>query len=135
MIVVDTSAWIEFLRATESRADNTLVRLIEEDVELAVTEVVVAELLAGARTEAHHESLREQVLAFPVLSLGGLDGFEAAAEVFRACRRDGRTPRGIADCLVAAPAIAAGAPLLHADADFDRMARCTALEVHPLDRP
>lgn len=95
-----------------------------------MTDMVVAEVLSGARSEAHAEELREQLLGFKVLSLGGLGGFEAAAQIYRDCRRGGLTLRKLSDCLIAAPTIAASAELLHADADFDRIARCTELAIY-----
>jgi predicted nucleic acid-binding protein len=44
VIVVDTSAWVEFLRKTGSAVHLLLRRLIEETAELAITEIVVMEL-------------------------------------------------------------------------------------------
>ena len=129
MIVVDTSAWVEFLRRTESLVDRTLTRWLDAGENLAVTETVVLEILAGARSHRHLEDLRATLLAFPVLPLRGLASYEAAAELFRACREAGETVRRLLDCLVAVPAIEAGAPVLHADGDFDKLARHTPLEV------
>ena len=131
MIVVDTSAWIEFLRATESSTHHVVRRLLVEREELAVTEVVVMEVLAGARSPRQVHDLRATLLAFPVLPLGGLAGYEAAAQLYRACRRAGETVRRLVDCLVAVPVIEAGASLLHADEDFDRIARHAPLRIHP----
>jgi predicted nucleic acid-binding protein len=133
VIVVDTSAWVEFLRATGSAADRTLDRLLAEEAELAVTEMVVAEILAGARDERHWTQLRQRLLALPVLSLGGLAGFEAAAALYGRCRRQGVTLRRLVDCLVVVPAFRSGAPILHAGADFDLIARCAPLGLAPLD--
>jgi predicted nucleic acid-binding protein len=48
-------------------------------------------------------------------------------------RRAGVTIRKTLDCLIAVPCVRAEAPLLHADADFDRLASCTALRLYPLD--
>jgi len=72
VIVVDSSAWIEFFRKTESSVHLGLRRLIEDDVALAVTEVVVMEVLAGALSSADRASLRARLLALPVLPLRGL---------------------------------------------------------------
>lgn len=134
MIVVETSAWIEFFRATGSAADRTIARLIEEGEEsIALTEVVVLELLVGVAPGRALERLRRRLLAFTVLPLEGLSGYEAAATLYHACRQAGETLRSLADCLIAVPALGAGAPVLHADRDFDVLARHTALEVFPLD--
>ena len=132
MIVADTSAWIEFLRATGSPVHRKLRALLAEGAEVAVTEVVVMEVLAGARSPRHEHALRSQLLSLPVLRLGGLADFEAAAELFRRCRQAGETLRRLVDCLIAVPVIAADATLLHADTDFDRLARHTPLRIERL---
>jgi predicted nucleic acid-binding protein len=132
VIVADSSAWIEFLRATGSPADRTLVRLLHETAALAITEVVIAEVLAGARNQVEHHRLRKQLLACRMLPLGGLPGFEAAAKLAQECRSNGITP-SVTDCLVAAPARRVGAAILHADRDFDAIAAVTDLEIYPVD--
>jgi len=131
VIVVDTSAWIDFLRARETPADLTICRLIAEEAPLAVTELVVFELLTGVRSDREQDELHDHVLSFPVLPLNGLDGYEAAAELYRACRRAGETLSSPVDCLVAVPAIEAGATVLAADRDFEILARHTPLRLEP----
>ena len=133
MIVADSSAWVELLRETGSRSHLTLRRLLAEGGPIAVTEVVVLELLAGARSSSERRRLRSILLAFPVLPLGGLAGYEAAADLYGTCRRAGETIRRLLDCLVAVPAIEAGASVLHADRDFDAIARHSPLLIEPLD--
>lgn len=133
MIAVDTSAWVDLLRDRDSRARRTLERLIRADAELVLTEVVVGELLAGTRNEIDRTGLRSRLLAFPILPLGGLSGFIAAADLYRSARQQGVTVPAYTDCLVAVPVIAAGAELLHADRDFDQLASVTALRVRALD--
>jgi hypothetical protein len=133
VIVVDTSAWIELLRKTGSPVHLTLRRLLREGADLAVTEAILFEVLAGARSAAHAAELRSTLLAFPVLELGGLSGFEAAADLYRACRAAGETVSSPVDCLIAAPTIEADATLLQADQDFEKLARHTGLRLEPLD--
>lgn len=132
MIVADSSAWIEFLRGTSNAAATTLRDLIDSDVELAVTEVIVMELLAGARGRQGRE-LRSTLLSLSLLPLEGLADFEEAAVIFRSCREQGETIRSLSDCLIAVPTIRVGASLLHNDADFEAIARHTELRLHPLD--
>lgn len=91
------------------------------------------EVLAGAGSHRDLRALRARLDGFPVLPLHGLSDFEAASELYRTCRRGGDTLRELSDCLIAVPAIRAGARVLHADADFDKLARHTPLEVVPLD--
>lgn len=120
------------LRGTGGSAHRTLRRLLHEDAPLATTEMVAGEILAGAQDDLHHARLRRQLMATRFIPLGGLEGFERAARLVRECRTVGITA-SLTDCLVAAPAIAAEAALLHADADFDRIASATDLDVYPLD--
>lgn len=103
--------------------------LLSEQAPVAVTEIVVMELLAGATRPA---ALLERLHGFPMLPLEGLADFEQAAALYRGCRAAGETIRELADCLVAVPAIRAGASVLHADRDFDILARHTPLCVEPL---
>jgi len=132
VIVADSSAWIELLRGTESPAHRTLRRLLQEDAPVATTEMVAGEILAGARDDLDHVRLRRELMATRFIPLGGFEGFERAARLVRECRAL-RITASLTDCLVAVPAVAAGAAVLHADADFDRIASATALEVYPLD--
>lgn len=133
MIVVDTSAWIEFLRATESRADRTLTALLAAHGPLAVTDVVVMEVLAGVRSERERRASRARLLSLPVLELHGVADFERAADLYRVVRRRGVTPRQLTDVLVALCALDAGASVLHADRDFDHLAAAIGLAVHEHD--
>ena len=134
MIVVDTSAWIELIRETGSAVHARLRSALAAREPLAVTELVVGEMLAGAATPGAVQELRRMLLSFPVLALGGLAGFEQAAQLARTCAGAGESlRRGLGDCLIAVPAIRAGAPILHRDRDFTVLARHTALEVVPLD--
>jgi predicted nucleic acid-binding protein len=132
MIVVDSSVWIELLRATGSPAHRTFARLLHEEAPLAITEIVAAEVLAGAREQIEHHRLRRRLLGCQMVALNGLPGFELAAKLFQECRAGGITP-SLTDCLVAAPARRVGAAVLHADGDFDGIASVTDLAIYPLD--
>jgi predicted nucleic acid-binding protein len=132
VIVVDSSAWVEYLRKTGSAVHRRLRGLIEDSAHLAVTEIVVMEVLAGARDRRHARELRSRLLAFDLLLLRGVDSFDAAADLYRACWDAGETVRELADCLIAVPTIEAGATLLHADRDFELIARHTPLRLEPV---
>lgn len=88
------------------------------------------EVLSGAVNEESAARLRSMFASCTLLQVAGLSDYEAAAEIFRACRRAGATPRNQIDCLIAAVAIRSGAALLHIDTDFDRISRHAPLMVH-----
>lgn len=129
MILVDSSAWVEFLRATGSPAHLGLRAALQEEVELASTDVVVMEILAGARDEADRERLRRLLYGLEFLAVDGPADHERAAELYRLCRGRGETPRKLTDCLIAAVAIRNDAELLCADADFLVIARHAPLRL------
>ena len=127
MILIDTSAWIEFLRDTGSPICEEVDRLIAE--EIAICDPVRMEVLAGARDEAHLRQLRGLLARATQLPTGTAD-YESAAALYRTCRRQGETVRKLIDCLITAIAIRGGVPILHADADFEALSRHTALMTH-----
>lgn len=129
MILVDTSAWVEYLRGTGSPIDLRLQAAIVADEPLATTGLVVLELLAGARDERHADDIRRLLDRCRFLSLEEPSDHEAAASLYRACRREGATIRRLPDCLIATVAMRAQAALLQDDADFDAIARHTSLLV------
>ncbi len=122
MILADTSAWMEYDRATGSAVDIRLTDLIEGDGQLAVTEPVVMEVLAGARDELREQQLRRLLRSFQLARLDAASDWEAAARIYRRCRRVGVTPRGLTDCLIAAVAWRRRAALLSYDVDLARVA-------------
>jgi predicted nucleic acid-binding protein len=128
VILADTSAWVEFLRGTGSDINVRLRGLLESD-ELATTDVVLMEVLAGARDDPHRDRLRGLLARCAFISTEGPRDYEDAAELYRVCRARGHTVRALTDCLIASVAVRARAALLHADSDFDAIARHAPLEI------
>jgi predicted nucleic acid-binding protein len=122
VILADTSAWVEYDGGTGSSVDERLASLIAGDGPLAVTEPVVTEVLAGARSDEREADLRRLLLRFPLLRLDIAADFHAAARIYRRCRRAGVTPRGLIDCLIVSVAARHHATLLARDADVARVA-------------
>lgn len=127
MILVDTSAWVEFDRATGSTVDSRLSELIANDGEIAVTEPVIMEVTAGARTDAREQDLRRLLDRCSLLRFDAAIDFDAASRIYRTCRRSGVTPRGMIDCMIASVAHRHNAGLLVADADLRRVAEIVGI--------
>ena len=123
-MIADTSAWVEFLRATGSRCDLRLRKAFRAEQTVWMPSVVLQELLQGARNPAQFTRLEAQLERLP-----GLDGLSPrdvardAAMLYARCRWQGFTVRSPNDCVVAACAIATGLPVLAQDRDFDNIAR------------
>ncbi|HYM46595.1 MAG TPA: PIN domain nuclease [Solirubrobacteraceae bacterium] len=129
MILADTSAWVEYDRATGSPPHRRLEGLIETGGPVAVTEPVIMEVLAGARDDRREDDLRRLLGRFELLSFDAAADFNGAVRIYRRCRAAGVTPRGMLDCMIAAVAWRRGATLLAHDADLDRVARVIEIEV------
>jgi predicted nucleic acid-binding protein len=127
MILADTSAWVEYDRATGSAVHRRLRDLIEAHGPVAVTEPVVMEVLAGARDDYREASLRRLLLRFVLLPFDVAADFDGAVRIYRRCRAAGVTPRGMVDCLIAAVTWRTGATLLASDADMHRIAGVVGL--------
>lgn len=128
-MIADTSAWVEFLRGTGSPTHLRLRAEIERGATILVPELVVMELLVGAADDGAARRLRTMLHSFDVVPLAPLVDTEEAAALQRRCRAAGRTVRNMVDCLIAATAIRLGAPVLHADRDFDVLVELTDLTV------
>jgi hypothetical protein len=124
MILIDTSAWVEFLRGT----DSPVCRKVDEVLgqEFVTCHSVRMEVLAGARDEGHLRNLRGLLGRGSLVPTEAAD-FEEAAALYRRCRRDGATVRKLIDCLIAAHAIRSDVPILHADSDFELLAQHSQL--------
>jgi len=129
MILVDSSAWIEFERGTDSKAHLALRHAVASESELATTGFVMLEVLAGGRDERESANLRRMLGYCRLIPAEEPTDHETAAALYRACRRAGTTIRRLPDCLIAAIAIRADVPVLHRDADFDAIARHSDLRI------
>ncbi len=132
MTLVDTSAWVEYLRGTESPVDLCVRRLIEQDATLQTTDTVVMEILAGGRNELHTTKLRRLLSRCEFIPTAGLGDYETAAALYRTCRRAGSTIRSLNDCLIAAVAIRTQHAVLHLDRDFEALATHSSLQIAPV---
>lgn len=130
MILADTSAWVEYDRATGSSADRRLKQLIEAGgSSVAVTEPVVMEVIAGARDDHRETELRRMLASVELLPFDAVSDFNAAARIYRRCRANGVTPRGMLDCAIVAVAWRRGATLLAHDVDIDHVAGVIGIEL------
>jgi len=131
MLLVDSSVWIDIVRAGVSGASRFLATQDESD-ELATTGVIVQEVLQGFRDGRKFELWRERFWGMLILEPRELSTYEVAAELYRRARAKGLTIRKPNDCLIAALALEHGALLVHNDRDFLALAQVEpALLVYP----
>jgi len=130
--LIDSSAWIEFLRRTGSPVHLEVRRLVhEQPADVYLTEPVIMELLAGPNDQRTVDKLEKLVAGLPLLPVDNFLDYRAAATAARTSRGRGHPVRSLVDCLIAAVAVRTGAALVHRDRDYDRLAECLAdLRIH-----
>lgn len=129
MVLVDTSAWIEVFRASPRIDLESVVPL--EDVATCLP--IIQEVLQGFRDERAYRVARDALLSLPCVETPlRPEVVLAAADLYRAARRAGVTPRSGVDCLIAECAMRHGLTVLHHDRDFDSLALVSPLQVRRL---
>jgi len=127
MSLIDTSAWIEYLRQTGSRTNFEVRRMLNNDAHIC--DVIRMEILAGARDQQHVAQLEKLLARATTIKTEPVD-YDNAAAIYRACRKLGVTIRAQIDCLIAAIAIRTNTKIIHHDSDFDAIAQVTKLKIH-----
>jgi predicted nucleic acid-binding protein len=132
LILVDTSVWIDFFSSSPGRAGDELRRLIEEVEPFALTGVVVTEILQGLTRDVHR--MERYLSLWEMLEPRGFSTYREASTISRLARSRGISLTTI-DTLIAAIALEHHASVFSLDKDFSRVARITALRLHPLPEP
>jgi predicted nucleic acid-binding protein len=128
MLVVDTSVWLDLFADRDTSQVAHLSRVSAQE-EVGVGDLVLCEVLQGARTEAQRRRLVGSLLCCELVEMVGVQNAMAAADNYRALRTMGITVRGAIDCLIATYCIRNGLPLLHNDRDFDPFEQHLGLQV------
>lgn len=130
MIVVDSSVWIGHFRSSDTGAVHRL-RAIENPDEIIVGDLILLEMLQGARDERHAARIESVLRSFTIEAMLD-DGLACeAARHYRALRRKGITVRKTVDLVIGTFCIAGGHVLLHDDRDFEAMAEHLGLKILP----
>lgn len=128
MIVVDSSVWIANLRGHDTLCVRKL-RSIEDPEAIAIGDLILLEVLQGARDDQHASRIERDLRHFRMERM--LDDAIAvrAASNYRRLRDIGITVRKTIDIIIGAFCIERGHVLLHDDHDFEPMAKHLGLQV------
>ena len=123
-MIADTSAWIEYLRATGSFAHRALARALRSHEAVWITDVIFQEVLQGARDTANFVRLEQALGRLPFFQPESTrDLARDAALLYARCRWRGLTVRSPNDCLIALSSVLSGQPLLAHDRDYAAIIR------------
>jgi hypothetical protein len=128
MIVVDSSVWIDHLRDIDNSAVRAL-RSIDDPQDIIVGDLILLEVLQGARSEHHATIIEQNLRQFRIESMLSTELAVQAARNFRLVRERGVTIRKTVDLIIGTYCIMHGHYLLHTDRDFQPMVDHLGLRV------
>lgn len=117
MILVDSSVWIGHLRGQVTPAVARL-QAVARQQPLLVGNLILLEILQGARDEIHAARLERDLSRFRLVPLLSPSLAPLAARNYRTLRERGVTVRKTADVIIGTWCIEHGHALLHDDRDF-----------------
>ena len=128
MILVDSSVWIALLRGHRTAAVAKLETAASRE-SLLIGDLILLEILQGARDEAHAERIERGLRRYTIVPLLDGDLAPRAARNYRKLRALGVTVRKTADIIIGTFCIEHRHILLHDDRDFAPMEKHLGLLV------
>ena len=123
MIIVDTSVWIDFFNDVNSKQSRILEDLLLNDDSLCINGLIEMEILQGIRNETQFVKLKKYLQPFQYFPVIKSSHIAASIDIFRTCRKRGKTIRKSMDCLIAGTAMVEGLTILHKDRDFTTISK------------
>jgi predicted nucleic acid-binding protein len=118
MVIVDTTAWIDYLGGVKNADTDWLDREVNRQ-RLGLTDLILCEVLQGIRDDISFSRVLRELRRFEVFDTGGAELAISAARNYRNLRQRGYTVRKTIDCWIATFCIQEQHSLLHKDRDFD----------------
>ncbi|RPI27137.1 MAG: PIN domain nuclease [Acidobacteria bacterium] len=127
-VLIDSSAWVEFLNGTASPQRRAVAELVAGEDEICTCGVIVAEVFQGLRRHQGRDRLQRLFQDLLFLEPSGIGSYFRAAEVYRLLRGKGVTVRSTIDCLIAVVAEENGCYILTRDKDLDLILQSGAVD-------
>ena len=128
MIMVDTSAWIEYFRGGLPLIVSKVDRCLEQDL-VCIEDLVYCEVMQGIRSPHERSEVSPLLLSLPQFDRVGFRMAAKSASNYRFLRSKGVTVRKPIDVLIGTFCAENGLQLIHHDSDFDLMARHIGLDI------
>jgi predicted nucleic acid-binding protein len=128
VVIVDTSAWIEFFRDGEPSVVRKVDRCLERNI-VGVGDLIYCEIMQGIKAPAERKTVSTLLLSLPRYDMVGFTIAEKGAENYRLLRTKGITIRKTIDVIIATFCVESGFQLVHYDRDFSHMVPVFGLEI------
>lgn len=129
MILVDTTVWIDFFNGRDTEKTAQLTSLLKQQRDICISEIIITEILQGIRNDDQFLETRNSLLSLPIIHANGTETYIHEADIYRQCRKNGKTIRKTIDCIIAAIVIENNASLLHNDSDFTHISEVINLTI------
>jgi predicted nucleic acid-binding protein len=117
MILVDSSVWIDFFRATDTPQSDRLASLLFSG-QAVIGDLMIAEVLQGFDSDRDFATAAQLIDRIAQIDIAGREVAIQAARNYRTLRGMGITVRKTIDSLIATRCIMDGHQLLFSDRDF-----------------
>lgn len=128
MVIVDTSAWIEYFRGGLPDVVAKVDRCLDHDL-VGIGDLVYCEVMQGIRSSREQSEVSPLLLSLPQFDMVGFNIAEKSAANYRLLRSKGVTVRKTIDVLIGTFCVEHGFQVLHNDSDFDLMAKHIGLKM------
>jgi predicted nucleic acid-binding protein len=123
LYLIDTSVWIDYLRAKQTAAVEQLRSLAKAHADFGICPVILREILQGTRDDEQFAKYAAYFTTMPIYRFDSpVKSAVESARTYFDCRRRGITVRSSNDCLIAQLSLEHELVLLHDDRDFERIA-------------
>ena len=128
MVIVDTSAWIEYLRGGVPSVVNKVDLCLDQNL-VAIGDLIYCEVIQGIRSPRESRDVSGLLLSLPQFNMVGFSMAEKSASNYRLLRSKGVTVRKTIDVLIGTFCAEHKLQLIHFDSDFDLMAKLIGLDI------
>jgi len=128
MVIVDTSAWVEYLNGSDCPVVSKVDQCLEQDL-VGIGDLIYCEIMQGIRYRRQRSRVSSLLLSLPQFDMVGFSIAEKSAENYRLLSSKGITVRKTIDVLIGTFCSEHGFQIVHNDSDFNLMARHIGLNV------
>jgi len=128
MVIVDTSAWIEYLGGGAAAVADKVDLCLDQDL-VGIGDLIYCEVMQGIRLPRERREVSGLLLSLPQFGMVGFSMAEKSASNYRLLRSKGVTVRKTIDVLIGTFCAEHGLQLIHHDSDFDLMAKHIGLDI------
>lgn len=118
-VLVDTSAWVDFLNGYDSPEAMAVSELLKGEDDVCTCGVVVAEVFQGLRENKEYQEIASLFSEMTFLESSGIPTYFRTAELYRTLRKQGITVRSTIDCLITVLAADNNCRILARDCDIE----------------